>query len=302
LISSSSYTKEEAEQISDPNFDRKLDIVTAGARPYIKQHLLTRIPRENWITIVNYILTMQTKVGPSERYRIDTIYKLKQLAEFHDPKSFRDMTSQDIIDFLDRLRKPESVDPLHQWVGSYEIHRIILLRFFRWLYYEKVVLHANRPKPAIMENIPRIRRKEDSIYKPTDLWTQEDDFLFYKYCPSSRDRCWHAVSRDTACRPHELLKLKIKDVLVHQLENGYQVAKITVNGKTGTRSVRLNNSYPRLKEWLSNGQHSYPGNPNAPLFCGTGKKSIGRRISTHAIYAAYAHYKQVVFPKVLEDP
>ena len=66
LISSSSYTKE-AEQITDPNFDRKLDIVTAGARPYIKQHLLTRISRENCITIVNYILAMQTEVGPSER-------------------------------------------------------------------------------------------------------------------------------------------------------------------------------------------------------------------------------------------
>jgi integrase/recombinase XerD len=212
------------------------------------------------------------------------------------------MTRQDIIDFLDRLRKPESVDPLHQWIGSYEINRIVLLRFFRWLYYEKVVPHSKRPKPAVVENIPRIRRKEDSIYKPTDMWTQEDDFLFYKYCPSSRDRCWHAVARATGCRPHELLKLKIKDVVVQQLDKGYQIARITVNGKTGTRSVRLNNSYPRLKEWLSNGHHPYPGNPNSPLFCGTGRKSIGKRITTHAIYAAYAHYKQVVFPKVLEDP
>jgi hypothetical protein len=85
----------------DPNFDRKLEIVTAGARPYIKQHLLTRITRENCITIVNYILAMQTEVGPSERYRIDMISKLKLLAEFHNPKSFRDMTRQDIIDFLE---------------------------------------------------------------------------------------------------------------------------------------------------------------------------------------------------------
>jgi hypothetical protein len=29
-----------------------------------------------------------------------------------------------------------------------------------------------------MENIPPIRRKEISTYKPTDLWTEEDDFLF----------------------------------------------------------------------------------------------------------------------------
>jgi integrase len=165
-----------------------------------------------------------------------------------------------------------------------------------------VVPHSKRPTPEVMQNIPKLERKEQSIYKPTDLWTAEEDFVFYKYCPSVRDRCWHAVSRDTGCRPHELLKLKIKDVVVQQLDNGYQIARIPVNGKTGQRSVRLNNAYPRLKEWLSNGHHPYPGNPNAPLFCGVGKKSIGRRITTHAIYAAYAHYKQVVFPKVLEDP
>jgi hypothetical protein len=155
-----------------------------------------------------------------------------------------------------------------------------------------------------MQNIPKIKRREVSIYKPTDLWTEEDDVLFYKYCPSSRDRCWHAVSRDTGCRPHELLKLKIKDVIAQQLENGYQIARITVNGKTGTRHVRLNNSYPRLKEWLSNGASGHPcaGNPNAPLFCGIGRKNTGKRLAPHTIQTAYAIYKKVRFPKLLEDP
>ena len=288
--------------VEDPNFDRKIDLITEGGRPFVKEHLLNKISRENCIIIINYILAMQTEVNPSERYRIDTIFKLKQLAEFHNPKSFRDMTRQDIVDFLDRLRKPEQVDPLHKWIGSYEISRIVLLRFFKWLHYPDVVPHNKRPKPAVVENIPKIKRREISTYKPTDLWTEEDDTLFYKYCPSLRDKCWHAVSRDTACRPHELLKLKIKDIVVQQLENGYQIARITVNGKTGTRNVRLNNSYPRLKDWLSNG-HPYEGNPNASLFCGQGRKNNGRRIaSTHAIHAAYTHYKKVHFPSLLQDP
>jgi integrase len=130
-----------------------------------------------------------------------------------------------------------------------------------------------------MENINKIKRREISIYKPTDLWTEEDDVLFYKYCPSVRERCWHAVSRDTGCRPSELLKLKIKDVVIQQLEGGYHIAKITVNGKTGVRNVILNNSYPYLKEWLSNGHHPFPSNPNAALFCGIGRKNMGRKIS-----------------------
>jgi integrase/recombinase XerD len=299
---SSSYDNDDN---NDPNFDRKFDLITDGAHSFVKNHLLTRITRENCRIIVDYIMAFQTEVGPSQQYRVDTIYKLKQLAEYYHPttKSFKDMTRQDIVDFLDHFRKPESVDPLHKWIGTYEVTRIYLLRFFKWLYRPNdEIPHKKRPTPALMYNIPKIKRKEVSIYKPTDLWTEEDDALFYKYCPSPRDRCWHAVARDTGCRPHEMLKLKIKDIVVQQLENGYQIARITVNGKTGVRHVRLNNSYPRLKEWLSNGNHPYPGNPNAPLFCGTGRKNTGRRLVPHSIYITYIKYKQVHFKQLLQDP
>jgi hypothetical protein len=63
------------------NEDRKLDAITAGAGPFVKEHLLTKITRENCLTIVNYILAMQTEVSPSQTYRIDTILKLKYFAE-----------------------------------------------------------------------------------------------------------------------------------------------------------------------------------------------------------------------------
>ena len=288
------------EDINDPNLDRKLDAITAGALPHVKQHLLTKISRVNCKVIVDYISALQVEVGPSESYRISTIQALKHFVDFHKPKTFAEMERQDVIDFLDSFRKPESVDPLHKWIGTHGFYRIVLMRFFRWLYSPDLP-QRNRPKPAIMENVPKLKRREVSIYKPTDLWTEEDDALFFKYCPSARDRCWHAVSRDTGCRPHELLKLKIKDVIVQQLDSGYQIARINVNGKTGTRNVRLNNSYPRLKDWLSNG-HPIPGNPNAYLFCGYGTKNIGRRLNPHTINTMYEKHKKVTFPKLLDDP
>ena len=289
--------------LDDPNFDRKFDLIIDGAKPYLKKHLRTRITPENLRIIVDYVMAFQTEVGPSQIYRLDTIYKLKQLAEHYHPKSFREMTREDIVSFLDRFRKPEAVDPLHQWIGTYEVTRIYFLRFFKWLYRPNDDIPSKkRPTPAVMQQIPKIRRREISIYKPTDLWTEEDDALFYKYCPSPRDRAYHAVARDTGCRPDELVKLKIRDVVALQLEDGYQIAKITVNGKTGRRPVRVNNAYPRLKEWLSNGNHPYAGNPNAPLFCGIGTKRRGRRVSRHSIYTAYSKYKKVDFPKLLKDP
>ena len=249
---------------------------------------------------MDYISALQVEVGPSESYRIGTIHALKHFAEFHKPKTFAEIQRQDVIDFLDSFRKPESVDPMHKWVGTHGFYRIILMRFFRWLYAPDLPQNK-RSRPPIMENVPKLRRKEISVYRPTDLWTEEDDALFFKYCPSARDRCWHAVSRDTGCRPHELLKLKIKDVIVQQLDSGYQIARINVNGKTGTRNVRINNAYPRLKDWLSNG-HPIPGNPNAYLFCGFGSKNMGRRLNPHTINTMYEKHKKVAFPKLLDDP
>ncbi len=35
------------EEDNDPNFDRKLDLITAGAQPFVKEHLLTKITRPN---------------------------------------------------------------------------------------------------------------------------------------------------------------------------------------------------------------------------------------------------------------
>jgi len=53
------------------------------------------------------------------------------------------------------------------------------MRFFKWLYYPDIE-PDRRPKPSVIENIHQLKRKEKSIYKPTDLWTSEDDSLFFE--------------------------------------------------------------------------------------------------------------------------
>jgi integrase len=127
-------------------------------------------------------------------------------------KSFKEITRQDLLSFLDSCRKPEHVDPLHKWIGTYNLYRMRLMRFFKWLYFPDIEPDKRR-KPPVIENIAQLKRKEKSIYKPSDLWTAQDDSLFLRYCPSPRDRCYHAMSRDSAARPHELLNLRIKDVV-----------------------------------------------------------------------------------------
>ena len=198
-------------------------------------------------------------------------------------KLFKEITREDILSFLDSFRKVESVDPLHKWIGSYNLYRIQLMRFFKWLYSPDIE-PDKRPKPSMIENILQLKRKEKSIYKPTDLWTIEDDSLFLKYCPNPRDRCYHAMSRDSAARPHELLKLKIKDVVFKLTPDKKQYAEILVNGKTGTRHIPLIDSIPYIKDWIN--QHPQSGNPNSVLLCGF-DKSLGRMINVRSLYRIY---------------
>ncbi|MGA7542892.1 MAG: zinc ribbon domain-containing protein, partial [Nitrososphaeraceae archaeon] len=180
----------------------------------------------------------------------------------------------------------------------FNLHRIHLRRFFKWLYSPDIE-PDKRPKPSVVENIPKLKRRETSIYKPTDLWTQQDDLLFLKYCPTKREKCYHAISRDTSCRPHEIVKLKIRDV-VFKTTGNYQYAEALVNGKTGSRPIPLIDSIPYLKDYLDH-EHPQPGNPNAPLISGTGTK-LGRHIQPFRIYRIYEDYKKHVFPKLLESP
>jgi integrase len=151
-----------------------------------------------------------------------------------------------------------------------------------------------------MENIPQFKRKEVSIYKPSDLWTQQDDLLFLSYCPSKRDRCCHTLSRDSSCRPHELLKLRIKD-MVFKTSGDYQYAEITVNGKTGTRTIPLFGCIPYLKDWLD--EHPQRGNPHAMLIPSLSDKNFGRKMmGSDGIRLIYRRYKLNYFPRLLEDP
>ncbi len=75
--------------------------------------------------------------------------------------------------YLDSCRKSESDDPLHKWIGTYNSRRVILFRFFKWLYYQNVANSNERNelsnlerKPKCIMDIPILKRKEISYYKP----------------------------------------------------------------------------------------------------------------------------------------
>jgi integrase/recombinase XerD len=280
-----------------PILDRKIDDVCAGLQNSYANGLRSLSIENNIVTIVNYIYAMKIEINLSLNYRRGLIKFLSGFSNYVN-KDFKDVARDDVISFLESLRKTETIDPLHKWIGTYNLFRIHLIRFLKW-YYSPDLEPGKRSKPSVIDNIPKLKRKEISIYKPSDMWTADDDLLFLKYCPSKRDCCYHAISRDTSARPHEILNLKIKDV-VFKTTGRNQYAEAVVNGKTGTRPIPLINSIPFLKDYL-NHEHPQSSNPNAPLICGIGTK-LGRHITIMAINRIYWLYKNKIFPKLLESP
>jgi integrase len=297
ITSSVTNLKPGGENYNDVFFDRKLEVATSELTPYFGK-LLYKMSKENAWIVANYIASMRTEVNLSDHYRRDIIHELTNFSIFCNGKSFRQITRDDVLAFLDSFRKAEDIDPLHKWIGTYNTYRMHLIRFFKWLHYPDIE-PDKRPKPEIIENIFILKRKEQSIYKPSDLWTEEDDVLFLRYCPTKRMKCYHAISRDTSCRPHEILKLRIKDI-VFKTAGNHSYAEVLVNGKTGSRHIPLINSIPYLKDYLDH-EHPQGGNPNSIFISGAGK-SLGKKMQVGAIYQIYDRYKTEYFPKLLGNP
>jgi integrase len=252
------------------------------------------VQSENKKIMDDYIEARKIENNISPNFQKLAIRTLNYISRY-TKKNFKDVTRDDLVSYLNSVRKSEAEDPNHRWIGTYNTYLIILITFFKWLYYP-MMEPKERPKPELFQNVKHLKRKEKSAYKPTDMWTQEDDLLFLKYCPSKRDRAYHTMSRDTSCRPSELLGLRIKD-LVFKVAGNRQYAEILVNGKTGTRSIPLINSIPYVKDMLDS--HPQKNNPNAYLIYN--ERVFGRRISIFGLFHMYKRYKTRVFPSLIKD-
>ena len=144
-----------------------------------------KFTKNNAPVIVEYLKNLGNEIHLSDNYKRMTLTTLVYLSRFLSNKKFKEMTMDDIILFLTYLKKSESEDPLHRWISTYNLYLVILTRFLKWDHYPELSA-KERLKPSCVE-IPALKRKEKSVYKPSDMWTQEDDLLFLKYCPAKRN-------------------------------------------------------------------------------------------------------------------
>jgi hypothetical protein len=141
-----------------------------------------RLSQENGLTIAEYIISMKREVNPRPSYIKYTIQFLSELSKSAGiEKTIQGYDKGRHFIIFGWVPQIGNEDPLHKWIGSYNIKRITLIRFFKWLYYTNIdspakrnELSAAERKPDCIMGIPQLKIKETSCYKPSDLWTQED--------------------------------------------------------------------------------------------------------------------------------
>ena len=250
------------------DLERKIDAITRYQKKYTKKILtvMARVNPHNSLIIYNYIVAQKNEQNIKESTVEGIIKKLVWLSSYLKHKSFSDMTKEDILDYLNSIKKPPELDPTHKSIGTYNGRQMVFYTFFRWLYNQDEPDCRKRTTPPCLNGIRRLPRQEKSPYKPSDMWNGEEHAIFLKYCPNKRDRCYHAMANDTSARPHELLKLRIKDIILKTADSGVHYAEIQVSGKTSPRTLPLINSLPYIKEWLY--EHPTSDNHDSWLFVG----------------------------------
>jgi integrase len=284
--------------------DRLIDSITRDfSRKGVNSRLkaLARKSR-NAATICDHIFAEQTEHNIKYSTAESKVKSLLWLSRYlNDDKPFEQMTKQDILGYLNSLRKPTSIDPQQKWIGSYNNRLRYYAKFFKWLYNKEESDFRKRISPPCIQGVQQLPRQEKSSYKPSDLWDSREHAVFLRYCPSARDRCYHAMANDLSARPHEILNLKIKDIIFKSTDEGIQYAEVLIRGgKTKPRTLPIIDSLPYLKEWLQH--HPNGGNTDSWLFVSLADTNIGKKLNRDSLLAKYQYqYKANYFPRLLED-
>ncbi|MDQ6667721.1 MAG: NAD-dependent epimerase/dehydratase family protein [Thermoproteota archaeon] len=119
--------------------------------------------------IYDYISDEQTEINIKESTNGEKIKNLCWPSKHLCHKSFRAMTKQVILGYLNGLKKPVSDDPKHKSIGTHNGRQIVFLKFFRWLYNPDEPDHRNTRK---IQNAASIRIGEEQSFGPPGVVTK----------------------------------------------------------------------------------------------------------------------------------
>lgn len=171
--------------------DKRYFHVTADLKRY-RINQLKNMPQNNSRLVIDYLNSRMGEGNLKPASRANTIDRLSRLSSFHGGKSFREMTAEHIFSYLDSIRRTENEDPMHKWIGTYNLSIIKIVSFFKWMY-EPDTHSSNRKIPSFLASVKCLKRKEKTTCCAKDLWTQEES----PQSPQSLELCQKKIKTTT---------------------------------------------------------------------------------------------------------
>ncbi|MEK6974591.1 MAG: site-specific integrase [Nanoarchaeota archaeon] len=182
---------------------------------------------------------------------------LKTTAIIFD-KDFDRVNKRDIEKFITLIQQREYS------IWTKQCYKVILKKFFKW--YKGNNEHYPNEVKWIRTNI---NKKELKLPTQEGLITEDDLKLLVKEARTPRDKAFISLLYESGCRVSELLTLRIKNVIFDEYG-----ALLNVNGKTGSRKIRILASTSYLVIWLHN--HPFKDELDSPLWINYGQKGYNK--------------------------
>lgn len=213
----------------------------------MKIHILKirwdKLTQENKDAIMDFD-TYRYDIGKGNGVRVEDIRILIRFG-IDITKPFSSVTKDDVNRWFRKLRVKRNTK-IHYGRS--------LSKFYRW----QLKLPKNKT-PKILEDINQIK-PEDTTKKASEMITEEEFQKLLEFYREPGEKALIALLFDSSCRRGEIAGAKIKDLY----EIGGQFY-ISVEGKTGIRSVPLTFSVIYLLDWI-NIYHPFKDKKDAPLF------------------------------------
>lgn len=147
-------------------------------------------------------------------------------------------------------------------------YKCIIRKFYKW---QKGTKGKNKYPPIVDWINIRVSRSEIKLPSEGDLLVEEEIQKLIENADHPRDKALISVLWESGCRIGEIGNLCIKNVAFDKFGT-----VISVNGKTGSRKIRLISSTPYLSTWINN--HPLRNNKESPLWISIGTVNHNKAI------------------------
>ena len=201
---------------------------------------------------------------------IFTKLKILRFISCYYEKDYEAMTKQDVTFLLYKIVSEKTLRGEERAASSKANMQQQFKSFLKYLYDEG---YLREPLfETIHAKIPQTTVTADDVYTENEVNAMIEKAL------NLRDKALVALLYDAGGRIGEILPMKLK-----QVENMKNIIRITISGKTGTRTLLLDFSIYHVRQWIN--AHPDRNNPEAYLWCYINDEHDGRK-EGHVEYSA----------------